>query len=64
MKQVSVGSQIKAIAGLQGTKDLSEWEEGFVDGIVKWTNEGANTGRLTEKQLEIIERIYSKHFAG
>lgn len=60
----SFGTMIKRIAGLQGTKDLYEWESKFVGSIVGMTNNGEITTKLTAKQLECIERIHDKHFAG
>jgi sulfur relay (sulfurtransferase) DsrC/TusE family protein len=54
----SVAQMIAQLEGLLGTKDLSEWEQGFVETLVK--REGKN---LSDKQVEIMERIYGKHFA-
>lgn len=54
----SVSQMIAQLEGLLGTKDLTEWETGFVETLV------ARKGQpLTEKQLEVMERIYKKHFA-
>lgn len=61
---ISIGTMIKRIAGLQGTKDVSDWENKFISSIDGMTNGGDETTRLTEKQVEIIERIHNKHFAG
>lgn len=60
----SIGTMIKRIAGLQGTADLYEWEAKFVSSIVGMTNSGEKTASLSEKQVECIERIHNKHFAG
>ena len=59
----SIGTMIKKIGGLVDTHDLDDWETGFVKGVVQRTNNGADTTRLSEKQVEIVERIHSKHFA-
>ena len=59
----SIGTMIKRIAGLHGTKDVTEWESGFISGVVSKTNNGGATTCLTEKQIEIIERIHNQHFA-
>lgn len=64
MQMTSFGTMIKRIAGLQGTSDLYEWEAKFVSSIVGMTNNGEKTTNLTAKQLEAIERIHNKHFAG
>lgn len=60
----SIGTMIERISGLHGTKDLNEWETGFVCGIVSKTNNGERTTDLSAKQVEIVERIHNKHFAG
>ena len=54
----SVAQMIDQLEGLLGTKDLSEWEQGFVETLVE--RKGA---ALSDKQSEIMERIYRKHFA-
>lgn len=58
----SIGAMIQQICGL-ADEDLSEWEKGFVDSIEEKTEGGADTSKLSEKQLEVIERLYNKHFA-
>lgn len=60
---VSTGTKIKQLAGLCGTADISVWIEGFINGIVRKTDNGADTSMLTEKQLEVIETEWSRHFA-
>ncbi|OQA34015.1 MAG: hypothetical protein BWY57_00812 [Betaproteobacteria bacterium ADurb.Bin341] len=63
MKTISIGSMIRQISGLSGTKDVTEWESGFIANIVDKTFDGRDTTMLTGKQVETVERIYSKHFA-
>lgn len=60
----SLNKMVKSVSGLLGTKDLTEWEEQFVDSIVQRTNDGDNTTSLSERQVVVLERIYQKHFAG
>lgn len=60
----SLNNMVKRCAGLIGTKDVSDYEDEFLKSIVKRTNEGDNTTRLTEKQIDVLERIYEKNFAG
>jgi hypothetical protein len=60
----SVGTMIKQISGLLGTKDLNEWENDFTSNIVDKTNYGNNTQNLTSKQIESVLRIFNKHFEG
>lgn len=59
----SLGQMIKQIGGLLGTKDVNDWESRFIKSVVAWTDNGERTGSLSVKQVEIIERIYRKHFA-
>ena len=60
----SIGSMIEQIDGLRGTKDLSEWEQSFVTSIVnKYHAANRSTTGFSGKQVEIVERIWGKHFA-
>ena len=40
-----------------GTKDLTTWEQEFAECI-------EHRAVLTDKQLEVLEKIWAKHFAG
>lgn len=61
----SIASMIEQIDGLRGTADLTSWETEFVTSVVR-TYECANKDSrvLSGKQIEVIARIWSKHFAG
>lgn len=59
---VSIGTMVKKITGLQGTGDLTDWEEEFVESIADRSRNGEDTQMLSPKQVEIIERIYNKHY--
>lgn len=59
----SLGTMIKRIEGLCGTKDVTDWETSFIASVVEKTLSGSRTTGLSEKQIEIIERIHNKHFA-
>lgn len=59
----SLGKMIKQIAGLVGTKDVNDWEADFIKGIVELTENGENTKHLSVRRVEVIDRIYRKHFA-
>ncbi len=59
----SVGSMLEMLDGLSGTNDLTAWESDFVSSVVQQTDGAKKTSRLSEKQVEQIERIYRKHFA-
>jgi hypothetical protein len=52
----SIQQKLKQLEGLIDTNDVTDWENEFLKSVVSRFN-------WTEKQLEIIERIYSKHFA-
>ena len=58
----SLNAKVKRIATLVDTTDLSEWANGFVKNIVERTDEGRDVSMLTEKQIDVIDRIFSQHF--
>lgn len=60
----SISTMIEQLEGLHGTTDLTPWEGEFVKNIVKRYRQNQNrTDFFTAKVVEIIERIWSKHFA-
>lgn len=59
---VSVNTMVKQIAGLTDD-DVTAWERSFIISIVERTRDGVECSGLTERQLEVIERIFLKHFA-
>lgn len=59
----SINNMVKRITGLaQG--DVTTWEYYFIDSIDDETESGTDCTSLTAKQVEIVERIFNKHFAG
>lgn len=58
----SIGTMIKRIAGLHGTNEVSDWESRFIGSVCHKTEHGKETIGLSDKQVEIIERIHNKHF--
>lgn len=56
----STRQMIEQCEGLLGTGDVNEWEGKFINTLLRFKE---NTARLSEKQIEILERIYNKHFA-
>jgi hypothetical protein len=56
-RMISTNTKKTQLSGMLGTKDLTDWETEFVESILK-------RDFLTEKQLEILDRIWKKHFAG
>ena len=60
----SIGVMIEQIDGLRDTEDLTAWEQDFVTSIVeKYLLAKKSTQGFTGKQVEVVERIWSKHFA-
>ena len=59
----SINTMVKRCAGLIDTKDVSEWENSFLVSIQEKTKDGNDTRYLTEKQIDVLEKIFSKHFA-
>lgn len=61
---VSIGTKVEQIDGLRGTSDLNAWEQDFVTSIVdRYEAANKDTRGLSDKQVEIIERLWGKHFA-
>ena len=59
---LSTSQMIDRLAGMVGTNDLSDWETRFVQSLIDRKNAGQVTS-LTERQLEVLERLHGKHFA-
>lgn len=59
----SINTMVRKVAGMVDTKDLTAWENKFVKNIVAQTGNGDNTSSLTENQVDVLERIYERHFA-
>ena len=59
---LSTSQMIDRLAGMVGTKDLSDWETRFVQSLIDRKKAGQVTS-LTERQLEVLERLHDKHFA-
>jgi hypothetical protein len=59
----SLTTMVKQLSGLVDTKDVSDWENEFLESIMRSTREGDNTTVLTEKQIDVVERIFRKHFS-
>lgn len=63
-RMVSLGTKIEQLDGLRDTKDLSEWENGFVTSILeRYLIAGRYTRMLSSRQVDVIERIWGKHFS-
>lgn len=59
----SLNLMVQRVCGLT-SNDLSDWEDNFLESISEKTDNGKNTTMLTEKQIDVITRIFDKHFAG
>lgn len=61
---VSLGTKIEQLDGLRDTSDLTQWEQGFVTSILeRYLLAGRDTRILSSKQVDVIDRIWSKHFS-
>jgi hypothetical protein len=58
----SLNTMVRKVAGLADTTDVSDWENQFIKSVVEKTRNGDNTTALTEKQIEVLERLHAKHF--
>ena len=59
---ISTSQMIARLAGMIGTKDLSDWETQFVKRLVERAEAGQVLA-LPEKQIDVLDRLHSKHFA-
>lgn len=59
----SLGAMIQQLDGLLNTRDLNAWENQFVTSLVLRTQQGRDTSRLTERQVDRMTELYRKHFA-
>lgn len=60
----SLNTMVKQVAGLQDTRDVNDWENQFIKSLVEKTSNGDNTTSLTEKQIDRLEELHKRHFAG
>lgn len=63
-KIISIGAMLRQLAGMEGTKDLSAWENRFLRNVLERSGEGKRTSVLSGAQVEQISQIYEKHCAG
>lgn len=60
----TLNTMVKRVAGLAGTNDVSDWEDQFIRSVVEKTQEGRDTTSLTDRQIDVLERLHEKHFSG
>lgn len=58
----SIGMMVKRCAGLVDTGDVNDWENDFLENVIERSDNGEDTTKLTSKQVEVLERIFKKHF--
>lgn len=63
MRQVSHATKIEQLEALLDTPELTPWEQRFVFGVASHLARHRSTERLTLRQLEVIDRIWERHFA-
>lgn len=55
---------IEQLDGLRDTDQLNEWELGFATNIIeRYLLSGKDSRWMSGKQVDIVERIWRKHFA-
>jgi hypothetical protein len=59
---LSTQQKIERLEALVGTHDVGAWESGFIETLVRYKKEN-NLAQLSDKQLEIMQSIFNKHFA-
>lgn len=62
MRHVSTSTMIRCLLGCIGTQDLTRWETEFVQNLNELLEAGKVT-RLTDNQVNTLDRLYRKHFA-
>lgn len=60
----ALNTMVKKVGGLADTKELTQWENTFIKNILERTKNGDNTTSLTEKQIDVLERLHGKFFSG
>ncbi len=59
----STNTMLKQCAGLVDTKDVTDWQNGFLKSVLERSENGSRPDLLSEKQLEVLESIHRRHFA-
>lgn len=58
----STRSMVERLTGLLGTKDLTEWENQFVESMQRRLANNSLT-TITAAQATALETVFNKHFA-
>ena len=59
----STNTMLKQCAGLVDTTDVTDWQNSFLKSVLARSENGSRPDLLSEKQLEVLESIHSRHFA-
>lgn len=63
-RAITLGTMIEQLDGLRDTKAINAWENDFITNILeRYLLAGKDTRGFSSKQVETIDRIWSKHFA-
>lgn len=60
---MDLAAQITRLAMI-GPGRLTKWESDFIIDAVNFTRAGSQTAAMSPKQVEIVRRLYAKHFTG
>lgn len=60
---VTTNTKIKQILGLMDTPDVNDFEQGFLESMERMTDSGKNCEHLSDRQRDVIDNIWKKHFA-
>ena len=60
----STNNMLKQASGLIGTKDVNDWEDGFLESVWEKSKQGQRPDLLSPKQVETLEKIWKRHFSG
>ena len=59
----SIAQKIEQCSGLIGTADVTDWETQFIESMQRALARDHSSAGLSEKQIDIIDRIFNRHFA-
>lgn len=60
----SLNTMVKRVSGLVNTTEVTAWEDEFIQRVMRQTSNGDNTTSLTEKQIDVLERLFNRHLSG
>jgi hypothetical protein len=60
----STNTMLRQCSGLIGTNDITDWENNFLKSLMARSKDGTRPDLLSPAQVETLENIHAKHFAG